>query len=64
MHYTKTPNFSAVAGDTGFPISVASQMIASGAIKATGVQSLKTAIFPRPFLEEIGGRGIRNSRPT
>jgi len=59
--YTTKPSFSAVARDTGFPISVAAQMIASGAICATGVQAPETAIPAREFLKEMDRRGIRIS---
>jgi saccharopine dehydrogenase-like NADP-dependent oxidoreductase len=59
--YTTRPNFSAVARDTGFPISVAAQMIARGSIRATGVQPPETAIPPEEFLSEMNRRGIRIS---
>jgi saccharopine dehydrogenase-like NADP-dependent oxidoreductase len=59
--YTKSPAFSAVARDTGFPISVAAQMISSGEIGATGVQPPETAIPPRDFLARLHQRGIRIS---
>jgi saccharopine dehydrogenase-like NADP-dependent oxidoreductase len=55
------PNFSAVARDTGFPISVAAQMIAKGEIGAKGVQAPETAIPAREFLKEMDRRGIRIS---
>jgi saccharopine dehydrogenase-like NADP-dependent oxidoreductase len=59
--YTKSPAFSAVARDTGFPISVAAQMISSGEIGATGVQPPETAIPSREFLARLHQRGIRIS---
>ena len=59
--YTSKPALSAVARDTGFPISIAGQMISSGAITAVGVQAPETAIPPREFLERIHKRGIRIS---
>jgi lysine 6-dehydrogenase len=59
--YTTKPNFSAVARDTGFPISVAAQMIANEGIRATGVQAPETAIPAREFLTELDRRGIRMS---
>jgi saccharopine dehydrogenase-like NADP-dependent oxidoreductase len=62
--YTARPNFSAVARDTGFPISVAAQMIARGSIRATGVKPPETAIPPREFLSEMNRRGIRISGST
>jgi lysine 6-dehydrogenase len=62
--YTTKPNFSAVARDTGFPISVAAQMIARGNIRATGVHAPETAIPPREFLSEMNRRGIRITGST
>ncbi len=59
--YTTRPALSAVARDTGFPISVAAQMISTGAITAIGVHPPETAIPPREFLERIDERGIRIS---
>ena len=59
--YTAQPALSAVARDTGFPISVAAQMISSGEIAATGVQPPETAIPPRAFLARLNRRGIRIS---
>ncbi len=59
--YSTKPNFSAVARDTGFPISIAAQMIASGAIRTKGVQAPERAIPPREFLKECDRRGIRIS---
>jgi saccharopine dehydrogenase-like NADP-dependent oxidoreductase len=59
--YTTNPALSAVARDTGFPISVAAQMISTGAITAVGVQPPETAIPPLEFLERIDKRGIRIS---
>ena len=62
--HTAKPNFSAVARDTGFPISVAAQMIANGSIRVTGVSAPETAIPPREFLTELNRRGIRISGST
>ena len=62
--YTTNPNFSAVARDTGFPISVAAQMIARGNIRVTGVHAPETAIPPKEFLSEMNRRGIRISGST
>ena len=59
--YTSRPPLSAVARDTGFPISVAAQMVATGEISATGVHPPETAIPPRQFLERLHQRGIRIS---
>jgi saccharopine dehydrogenase-like NADP-dependent oxidoreductase len=57
--YTTKPDFSAVARDTGFPISMGAQMIANGGIRETGVQAPETAIPAREFLKELDRRGIR-----
>jgi saccharopine dehydrogenase-like NADP-dependent oxidoreductase len=62
--HTTKPNFSAVARDTGFPISVAAQMIGNGSIEAKGVQAPETAIPAREFLREMDRRGIRMSGAT
>jgi saccharopine dehydrogenase-like NADP-dependent oxidoreductase len=62
--YSVRPNFSAVARDTGFPISVAAQMIASGAICEKGVQAPETVIPARDFLREMDRRGVRISGAT
>jgi saccharopine dehydrogenase-like NADP-dependent oxidoreductase len=62
--YTTKPDFSAVARDTGFPISVAAQMIAKGGIREKGVQAPETAIPAREFLRELDRRGIRISGAT
>jgi saccharopine dehydrogenase-like NADP-dependent oxidoreductase len=59
--YSTNPPFSAVARDTGFPISVAAQMLATGQITATGVQPPETAIPTREFLERLDRRTIRIS---
>ena len=62
--FSRIPSFSAVARDTGFPISAAAQMIVSGAIHTTGVQPPETAIPPKQFLQEMHRRGIRISGAT
>jgi saccharopine dehydrogenase-like NADP-dependent oxidoreductase len=59
--YANKPNFSAVARDTGFPISIAAQMIADGRVGGKGVQPPETALPAREFLEEVDRRGIRIS---
>ena len=56
--YSTRPVFSAVARDTGFPISVAAKMLARGEIRARGVQPPEAAIPAREFLLELGKRGI------
>jgi saccharopine dehydrogenase-like NADP-dependent oxidoreductase len=62
--FTTHPPFSAVARDTGFPISVAAQMIAAGIITTTGVQPPETAIPAKLFLQEMHQRGIRITGKT
>ena len=59
--YANKPNFSAVARDTGFPISIAAQMIADGRVGGKGVQPRETALPAREFMEEVDRRGIRIS---
>jgi lysine 6-dehydrogenase len=59
--YTTRPNFSAVARDTGFPISIAAQMIADGRVCEKGVQAPETALPARDFLKDVDRRGIRIS---
>jgi saccharopine dehydrogenase-like NADP-dependent oxidoreductase len=59
--FTTQPSFSAVARDTGFPISVAAQMIAGGEIKSIGVRPPETAIPAELFLKKMDQRGIRIS---
>lgn len=58
-YYSLRPGFSAVARDTGFPASVAAQMIARGQIQATGVRAPEEVISPRLFFAELEKRGIR-----
>jgi saccharopine dehydrogenase (NAD+, L-lysine-forming) len=59
--YSNRPVFSAVARDTGFPISVAAQMLARGEIRALGVLPPELAIPAREFLVELDRRGIKIS---
>jgi len=56
--YSTRPVFSAVARDTGFPISVAAQMLARGEIRGRGVHPPETVIPAREFLRELDKRGI------
>ena len=56
--YSARPVFSSVARDTGFPISVAAQMIARGEISARGVYPPEMSIPARAFLLELDQRGI------
>jgi saccharopine dehydrogenase-like NADP-dependent oxidoreductase len=57
--YSARPVFSSVARDTGFPISVAAQMIARGEILARGVHPPEMVVPARVFLQELDKRGIR-----
>jgi lysine 6-dehydrogenase len=57
--YSTRPSFSAVARDTGFPISVAAQMLARGEISARGVHPPEMVIPARAFLQELDERGIK-----
>ncbi len=57
--YSTRPVFSAVARDTGFPISVAAQMLARGEISAHGVHPPERVIPPQPFLQQLDERGIK-----
>jgi lysine 6-dehydrogenase len=59
--YSTRPVFSAVARDTGFPISVAAQMLARGQITERGVLPPEIAIPAGEFLKELDKRGIRIS---
>lgn len=56
--YTLRPSLSAVARDTGFPASIAAQMIARGEIRATGVRAPEEVVPPKAFFRELGRRGI------
>jgi len=57
-YHTRRPRFTAVARDTGFPASIAAQMIARGEIQATGVRAPEEVVPPRPFFAELQKRGI------
>lgn len=57
--FSTRPVFSAVARDTGFPISVAAQMLSRGEITAGGVHPPETVIPARAFLQELDKRGIQ-----
>jgi saccharopine dehydrogenase-like NADP-dependent oxidoreductase len=50
---------SALAYLTGMPLSVASQMIAKGQIKQTGVLPPEIAVKPEPFFAELAKRGVK-----
>ncbi len=56
--YSAEPSFGAVARDTGFPASIAAQMIARGEIQATGVRAPEEVVPPLPFFVELEKRGI------
>ncbi len=57
-YYSRRPRFTAVARDTGFPASIAAQMIARGEIQATGVRAPEEVVPPQPFFAELQKRGI------
>ena len=57
--YTVQPSLSAVARDTGFPASIAAQMLARGEIHGTGVAAPEKVVPPAPFFRELGKRNIR-----
>ncbi|HEY6939090.1 MAG TPA: saccharopine dehydrogenase C-terminal domain-containing protein [Terriglobales bacterium] len=57
--FSTRPVFSAVARDTGFPISVAAQMLARGEITERGVLPPEMAIPAGQFLKQLDKRGIR-----
>ncbi|MBX5326198.1 MAG: saccharopine dehydrogenase family protein [Candidatus Bathyarchaeia archaeon] len=50
---------SALAYLTGMPLSVASQMLAKGEIKQTGVLPPEIALKPEPFMKELAKRGVK-----
>jgi len=60
--YTVRPPLSAVARDTGFPASIAAQMLARGEIQGTGVAAPENVVPPTSFLEELEKRKIRVRR--
>lgn len=59
VHYSAQPALSAVACDTGFPASIAAQMLARGEIQAVGVRPPENVVPPAPFFRELKRRGIR-----
>jgi len=50
---------SALAYLTGMPLSVASQMLAKGEIKQTGVLPPEIALKPELFMKELAKRGVK-----
>jgi saccharopine dehydrogenase-like NADP-dependent oxidoreductase len=60
--YTVRPAFSAVARDTGFPASIAAQMLARGEIRGVGVRPPEDVVPPAPFFRELERRNIRLRR--
>ncbi len=56
--YSLRPSFSAVARDTGFPASIAAQMMARGEIRATGVRAPEEVVPPRVLFAELEKRRI------
>ncbi len=60
--YTIQPPLSAVARDTGFPASIAAQMLARGEIHGTGVAAPENVVSPVAFFQELAKRDIRVRR--
>lgn len=59
--YALRPSLTAVARDTGFPASIAAQMIARGEIQGAGVLAPEEVVPPLPFFLELEKRGIHLS---
>lgn len=59
FHHHEKYGVSALAYLTGMPLSVASQMLAKGLIKQTGVLPPETAVKPELFFAEIARRGVK-----
>lgn len=57
--FSLRPSLTAVARDTGFPASIAAQMIARGKIQGTGVRAPEEVVSPQPFFLELEKRGIQ-----
>lgn len=55
---TDAPRFSAVAQTTGFPASIAAQMIARGEIAATGVRAPEDVVPAIEFMRALEARNI------
>ncbi len=56
--YSLRPSFSAVARDTGFPASIAAQMMAQGEIAGAGVRAPEEAVPPFLLFAELEKRRI------
>ncbi len=57
--YSQRPSLTAVARDTGFPASIAAQMIARGDIRGAGVRAPEEVVPPEPFFAEVEKRAIQ-----
>ncbi|MGB6265698.1 MAG: saccharopine dehydrogenase C-terminal domain-containing protein [Candidatus Acidiferrales bacterium] len=55
---TTRPPLSAVARDTGFPLSIAAIMHGRGEIPGAGVQAPELVVPPQPFFHELKRRGF------
>jgi lysine 6-dehydrogenase len=55
---TTRPLLSAVARDTGFPLSIAAIMHGRGEIPGVGVQAPELVVPPQPFFNELKRRGF------
>jgi lysine 6-dehydrogenase len=56
--YSRRPQLSAVARDTGFPAAIAAVMLARAEIRGTGVQAPENVVPPQPFFNELKKRGF------
>ena len=57
--YHEKYGVSALSYLTGVPLSIVSQMLARKGVQEKGVLPPETAIKPKPFMEELGRRGIK-----
>ncbi len=56
--YSRRPQLSAVARDTGFPAAIAAVMLARAEIRGTGVQAPENVVPPQPFFDQLKKRGF------
>lgn len=57
--YSARTGLSAVARDTGFPASIAAQMLARGEIRGVGVYAPENVVPPGGFFRELKRRNVR-----
>jgi lysine 6-dehydrogenase len=60
--YSRRPELSAVARDTGFPAAIAAIMRCRGEIPGVGVQAPENVVPANPFFSELRQRGFRFRR--